>query len=153
MTNRSVPRPLGAVEKLTEVECLALLRMTSIGRIAYVDANGQQLIPVNFILLDGRVYFRTLTTGILSKLARGHDDVAFGVDHFDVSTRSGQNVTVRGSAREVEDRANISKVLSNPGVEPWAGGLRPMVIEICPVSIDGRRVFVPNTAAPALSKP
>lgn len=153
MADKAAQRPLGAVEKLTEAECLTLLGSAQVGRVAFVDANGQQLIPVNFILLDGLVYFRTVPTGILAQLARGHEDVAFGVDDFDASTRSGRNVTVRGSAREVEDRANISKILGNPGVEPWAGGVRPMVIEIRPASIEGRHVFTPRSAASTLSTP
>lgn len=131
----------GAVEALTEPACLALLTTSSVGQIAFVNAEGQQLIPVNFIVLDGLVFFRTARTGVLAAFERGHDDVAFGVDHHDEATRRGWNVTVRGSARRVEDRAGINKVLGSAGLEPWAGGVRSMVIEVRPRSIAGRRVF------------
>jgi len=129
----------GSITELSDDECLALLETTTVGRIAFVDGQGQQLVPVNFALMDGAIYFRTLPDGFLAQLARDHDDVAFGVDHQDVF-RDGWNVTVRGSAREVEDRATINQVLSNHRLKPWAGGVRPLVIKISPASIAGRRV-------------
>lgn len=132
-------RRRGSIVELDEAECLALLETTTVGRIAFVNDEGQQLIPVNFALIDGAIYFRTLPDGFLSSLARGHDDVAFGVDHYDVF-RDGWNVTVRGGASEVEDRATINKVLSNHRLKPWAGGVRPLVIRVTPISIAGRRV-------------
>jgi nitroimidazol reductase NimA-like FMN-containing flavoprotein (pyridoxamine 5'-phosphate oxidase superfamily) len=132
-------RPRGSIAELSEDECLALLGTTTVGRIAFVNSEGQQLVPVNFALMDGVVYFRTLPDGFLAQLARGHQDVAFGVDHHDVF-REGWNVTVRGSAGEVEDRATINRVLSNHKLSPWAGGIRPLVIKITPKSVAGRRV-------------
>ena len=132
-------RSHGSIAELPEEECLALLETTTVGRIAFVNDEGQQLVPVNFGLIDGAIYFRTLPDGFLSGLARGHDDVAFGVDYYDVF-RKGWNVTVRGAAREVEDRATINMVLSHRQLKPWAGGVRPLVIKITPTSIAGRRV-------------
>jgi nitroimidazol reductase NimA-like FMN-containing flavoprotein (pyridoxamine 5'-phosphate oxidase superfamily) len=132
-------RNQGSIVELPEEECLALLETTTVGRIAFVDDEGQQLVPVNFALIDGAIYFRTLPDGFLSTLARGHEDVAFGVDHQDVF-RHGWNVTVRGAAREVEDRATINKVLGHRQLKPWAGGVRPLVIKISPSSVAGRRV-------------
>jgi len=132
-------RRKGSISELPEEECRALLETTTVGRIAFVDAEGQQLVPVNFAVIDGEIYFRTLHDGFLSSLAHGHDDVAFGVDHQN-EFRVGWNVTVRGSAREVDDRATINTVLAHPRLKPWAGGVRPLVIKVTPVSIAGRRV-------------
>lgn len=133
------PDDSGSIVELPEEECLALLETTTVGRIAFVDDEGQQLVPVNFAVMDGAIYFRTLPDGFLSRLALGHEDVAFGVDHQDIF-RDGWNVTVRGAARGVEDRATINAVLSNHRLKPWAGGVRPLVIKITPASIAGRRV-------------
>lgn len=127
-------------KELTQAECYALLSKTAVGHIAFVNGSGQQLIPVNFIVLDELVYFRTVYTGILADLAPGHSDVAFGVDHHDDASRTGWNVTVRGSARQVEDRATINKVLGNPNLRPWAGGVRSTVIEVRPESVAGRKI-------------
>lgn len=125
---------------LTRAECYELLSNTTVGHIAFVNGEGQQLIPINFIVLDEIVYFRTAYTGILADLTAGHSDVAFGVDHHDDASRTGWNVTVRGSARQVEDRATINKVLGNPNLRPWAGGVRSKVIEVRPESVAGRKI-------------
>jgi len=132
----------GSLKELTAAECLELLSTATVGCIAFVNVEGQQLIPVNFIVLDSLIYFRTVYTGLLSGLARGHDDVAFGVVYHEDTSRSGWNVTARGSARRVEDRATINKVLGNPNLQPWAGGVRSTVIEVRPESVSGRRVNV-----------
>ena len=137
----------GSLEELTETECLELLSTTKVGLVAFVNTEGQQLIPVNFIVLDGLIYIRTVHTGILFELARGHDDVAFGADHHEDAFRRGWNVTARGNARRVEDRATINKVLGNPNLRPWAGGVRSTVIEIRPRSLAGRRIFDPTFGA------
>ncbi len=138
---RSDDRQQGSIVELPEEECLALLDTTTVCRVAFVNNEGQQLVPVNFALIGGVIYFRTLPDGFLSGLARGHDDVAFGVDHHDVF-RHGWNVTVRGRAEAVEDRATINKVLSHHRLQPWAGGVRPLVIKIIPADVAGRRVAV-----------
>jgi nitroimidazol reductase NimA-like FMN-containing flavoprotein (pyridoxamine 5'-phosphate oxidase superfamily) len=138
----------GSLKELTESECLELMGTSTVGRIAFVNAEGQQLIPVNFIVLDGLIYFRTVYTGLLAQLGRDHEDVAFGVDHFDDASRSGWNVTARGSARRVEDRATINKVLGNPNLQSWAGGVRSIVIEVRPRSLAGRRAFDSSVNAP-----
>lgn len=153
MTTNSGSATGGTLEVLTEAECFELLRTATVGRIAFVDAEGQQLIPVNFIVLDDLIYFRTVRGGLLAEFERGHDDVAFGVDHHDDVARSGWNVTLRGSARRVEDRAGISKVLGNHSLEPWAGGVRPIVIEVRPRFVAGRRVFDSGGAAAPAPRP
>lgn len=136
-TNISVP---GSLIKLTETECHDLLHETTLGRIAFVNAEGQQLIPVNFIYVDGLIYFRTAYSSMLSSLAQGHDDVAFGAEKSEDATHRGWNVTVRGSARRVEDRATINKILGNLDLVPWAGGVRSTVIEVRPRFFAGRRI-------------
>jgi len=134
-------RRAGSIKELSQEECRALLDTTTVGRIAFVNHEGQQLLPVNFVVIGDDIYFRTLPSGVLdNSLSRGHDDVAFGVDHHEDMYRHGWNVTVRGSAAGVEDRATINTVLSTERLRPWAGGVRPAVIRVTPRSIAGRKV-------------
>ena len=130
----------GRIVDLPADECMVLLSTTTIGRVAFVNEDGQQLVPVNFAEIDGVIYFRTMPEGFLAQLAHGHEDVAFGVDYHDDTYRHGWNVTVKGSAALVEDRATINMVLSHGRLRPWAGGVRPLVISISLDSIAGRRV-------------
>jgi nitroimidazol reductase NimA-like FMN-containing flavoprotein (pyridoxamine 5'-phosphate oxidase superfamily) len=127
------------LETLSERECFDLLGTTTVGHIAFVDQDGQQLIPANFAVLDGLLFLRTAPGGILSQLTHGDHEVAFGIEHHDVF-RQGWNVTVRGTAAGVEDRATINQVLGHKRLRPWAGGVRPLVIKITPRSLAGRRV-------------
>lgn len=133
------PRTSGSISALAQSECLALLETSTVGSIAFVDDEGQQLVPVNFVVIDRDIYFRTLADGFLSELANGHADVAFGIIHHDVFG-IGWNVTARGSAHEVTDPAMVTRALSHPRLNPWAGGERSLVIRVAPASIIGRRV-------------
>jgi nitroimidazol reductase NimA-like FMN-containing flavoprotein (pyridoxamine 5'-phosphate oxidase superfamily) len=139
MTTES-DRAGGRISTLPREECLELLNTTTVGRLAFVDVFGPQLVPVNFALIGDVIYFRTLHDGYLAQLRTGSHPVAFGVDHHDDLYRDGWNVTVRGPVRQVEDRATINMVLGHGRLRPWAGGVRPMVMRITIDSIDGRRV-------------
>lgn len=132
----------GSIVELPEDECRELLTTTTVGRIAFVDDDGQQLVPVNFAYLDGAIYFRTLTDGFLAGLARRDIGVAFGVDHHDAMYRGGWNVTVKGRAEQVEDQPTIDAVLAHTRLRPWAGGDRPLVIRVTVDHIAGRKVVV-----------
>lgn len=129
----------GPVVILSESDCLTLLETTTVGNFAFVDDEGQQLVPVNFVVLDKDIYFRTLPDGFLSVVAKGHQDVAFGITHHDIYG-IGWNVTARGSTHEVVDPELAARVLSHPRLNPWAAGERSLVIQVKPTSIAGRRV-------------
>jgi uncharacterized protein len=47
------------VRELDHAECWTLLRHTRIGRIAIATEHGVDIFPVNFLVHDGAVYFRT----------------------------------------------------------------------------------------------
>lgn len=131
----------GKIVELSHDECRALLATTTVGRIAFVDDDGQQLVPVNFAYLEGAIYFRTLPEGFLSRLGQGDPAVAFGVDHHDDMYRDGWNVTVKGHVEHVEDQETIDMVLAYERLRPWAGGARPMVLRVNVDSVDGRKVI------------
>jgi nucleotide-binding universal stress UspA family protein/nitroimidazol reductase NimA-like FMN-containing flavoprotein (pyridoxamine 5'-phosphate oxidase superfamily) len=102
-------RETGQIRTLTPEACMELLTTTTVGRLAFVDDGTPQLVLVNFALLNGSIYFRTLPDGYLSRLALGDHPVAFGVDNHDDVFRRGWNVTVRGTVRRVEDRATVGR--------------------------------------------
>ena len=52
----------GLIE-LDRAECLELLAAKSVGRIAYVSDTGPRILPVNYILSDDCVIFRTVPDG------------------------------------------------------------------------------------------
>lgn len=125
--------------------CLALLSdTTTVGRIGFCDVHGQQLVPVNFVCHDERIYFRTSPHGFLARLGLGCGDVAFEVDHIDLLTQTGWSVLVKASTEEVFGDGEVGP----QWLRPWAGGDRSVVIELTPRSITGRRVHKPGTKPP-----
>lgn len=129
-----------SISVLDERECYELLSTTTVGRIAFVNDHGQQLLPLNFAVVDGLIYFRTSEEGVLAELAEGLIDVAFEVDHHGTTTRDAWNVTVRGSTAVVHDAAGLASTARLAALRPWAPGERALVVALTPTSIDGRRV-------------
>ena len=130
----------GRIAVIPHAECRELLESTTVGRVAFVDDDGLQLIPVNFAVIDGYIFFRTSTDSVLSHLAAGIDEVVFGVDYHGEVYREGWNVTVKGSTFRVTDPATHDRVMSWSRLRPWAGGDRGVVIRLDPHSMQGRRV-------------
>ncbi len=125
---------------LTETDCIELLSTTTVGRVAFVDADGVQLLPLNFAVIDDEIYFRTATDSTLHQLAEGLDDVAFEIDHHAEASPVGWNVTVKGSTSRVSDPELRDRVMAWERLRPWAGGERGEVIHLARRSVAGRYV-------------
>ncbi len=140
------------VQVLSPDDCVNLLAgTTTVGRLAFQSAEGQQLLPVNFVFRRGRVYFATAPESVLAELAPGCADVAFEIDYLDRMTQYGWSVLVRGSTREVtESEVDLSPELRQPWAprtpRPWAPGPREVLIELTPAKITGRRIRNPAGA-------
>ena len=131
----------GSISTVPSEVCLTLLTGATVGRVAFLGEGGrQELMPVNFAVMNREIYFRTSSTGPLSALADGRDNVAFGVDHFDSVTGQGWNVTVRGETTRVDEPEAVEFAQASGLGTPWAGGDRRLVVKIVIREIDGRRV-------------
>lgn len=131
---------ISSITVLDERACYELLTTTTVGRIAFVSHQGQQLLPLNFTMVDGVIYFRVNEEGVLSELADGLVDVAFEVDHHGTTTRDAWNVTVRGTTSRVHESTGLASTASLAALRPWPPGERALVVALTPRSIDGRRV-------------
>ena len=96
-----------SVEPLDEAECLQLISAGGIGRIGYTGRYGPTVLPVNFVLQEQAVVFRTgqdspmgedLRTGI----ADADYIVAFEVDEISQASREGWSILIQGSAHHVD---------------------------------------------------
>ncbi|QGG41990.1 pyridoxamine 5'-phosphate oxidase family protein [Aeromicrobium yanjiei] len=133
-------RSPGRFTEISQDECLELMATTTVGWLAFVDAEGQQLLPVNFVLHGQDVYFRTMSGSAISSLADGHDDVAFAVDHHDDIYQKGWDVMARGTTARVDDPDLVAQVAAGARPRPWAPGERDVLIVLRPSVISGRRV-------------
>ena len=136
---REQPGQRGSITELSEQECYELLPTTTVGRVAFVNHDGQQLLPLNFTVVDRVIYFRTAPDSILAELAAGLPDVAFEVDYHAPTARDGWNVTVTGTTSTVDDET-AAKISTDAKLIPWAAGERMLVIQLTVRTIKGRRV-------------
>lgn len=131
------------LELLTEEQCLHLLASGHVGRIGITLAALPAIFPVNYRLIDGTIVFRT-APGSKMSAAAGGAVVAFEVDDYELSDRTGWSVLAVGQAHVAEDDRITDKAL-HAGLEPLADGTRTAVVQIEPTFISGRRlVHVPD---------
>ncbi|RYV51648.1 pyridoxamine 5'-phosphate oxidase family protein [Pengzhenrongella frigida] len=131
-------------ERLTVIdpdECASLLRGSHLGRIALTDGDLPMILPVNFVVDDGDVVFRT-SSGSLLAAAVAREPMAFEIDGIEARTRTGWSVLVRGHAQEVTDPAEVVR-LEELELVPWAPGDRPHYIRVSAAQTSGRRITVP----------
>ena len=125
------------VATLLAYDCWNLLEDAYIARIAWQSADGIRLVPVNYAVADGALWFRTDKESTLARECGGHD-VVVEVDQVDAETDAGWSVVVKGTV-ELIDAHDVPEMLVEMRV--WAGGPRSLFIRIEPVQVTGRRVW------------
>lgn len=136
MTTRSdIEHP--EVDQLGEDACTELLTRTSVGRLAVDIAGRPEIFPINYVMSDGTIVFRTAAGTKLAGAALMHH-VAFEIDGFEPSTRTAWSVVVKGWAREIEHPAERDAAERLP-LFPWVSSDKPNFVRIDPHEITGRR--------------
>ncbi|WP_229843749.1 helix-turn-helix domain-containing protein [Streptomyces chryseus] len=119
-------------------ECRRLLGTHGIGRVGVTTPDGPVILPVNYILLENAVAFRTVP-GTPPAAAAGNR-IAFEVDRMDDDLSQGWSVLLVGVARAVTDSVQVSLLNERAHSLPWAGGDRSLWITVVPTRITGRRI-------------
>ena len=129
-------------ETLTRFECLELLRLNHLGRLAFLERVGvvPLITPVNYVLDQDTVVFRTDPGSKLLAAIRGAP-VAFEVDGVEEGDGTGWSVIVRGHAVEVTDAPELERLSQGP-LESWAPGPKSHYVRVLPGPITGRRISV-----------
>jgi nitroimidazol reductase NimA-like FMN-containing flavoprotein (pyridoxamine 5'-phosphate oxidase superfamily) len=124
---------------LTEDECLDLLRFHSVGRIAVVREDRPLIFPVNYILDNRTVAFRTDAGTKLDWASMG--PVAFEIDMTDAIYHEGWSVVVAGTGRDItEGLDDWSERVSAHVLTPWAGGAKDHWVAIASPVFSGRKI-------------
>ncbi|MBM9617791.1 helix-turn-helix domain-containing protein [Streptomyces zhihengii] len=121
-------------------ECWTLLGTHGVGRVAVTAPDGPAILPVNYVVADREVAFRTSSGALPGRAAGG--ETAFEVDHIDEAFSQGWSVLVVGTARTVTDEAGVSRLDGLAYSEPWAGGERDLWIALSAERVTGRRILV-----------
>lgn len=126
-------------EELSVAQCWTLLSGGGTGRVAYQDSGRVLVYPVNYVVHDQGVYFRTSRDGVLAG-GTEHHNVSFQLDHHDSGRMEGWSVLLSGRAEAVQDPGLLSVLWGRRMDEPWGGGAREVFIGIEPSILTGRRV-------------
>jgi uncharacterized protein len=133
--------PKTGIEVLEPDECLRLLRTQEVGRLAVAVEGFPAIFPVNYVVDEDRVVFRTDAGTKLDGVTRG-GSVAFEVDHLEPATRSGWSVILNGRANEITafDSPAARERASRLALYPWSPHDKPHLVCISATAVTGRRV-------------
>ena len=126
------------LEMVGVLECWSLLETQSVGRLAVAIRNHPDIFPVNYLVDDETIVFRT-NPGMKLAAAIAGDSVAFEVDEHDPESGVGWSVVVTGEAREVKRLDDLVRIEELP-LTPAAPGHKNRWVRIHPLSVTGRRI-------------
>ena len=138
-----------ATQILRESECWDLLERAQVGRLA-VDIAGQpDIFPINFVVDQGGIVFRSaagtkLAGAVLNRF------VAFEIDGYGPDDHAAWSVVVKGQARQVERMQELFEIEELP-LFPWLATDKPNFVRIEPTVVTGRRFHVVDDVAPDAS--
>jgi uncharacterized protein len=126
------------LEVMDRRACLGLLGSHRVGRVAVVSGGRPLIFPVNYVMDDGTVLFRT-DPG--TKLSGAHSQyyMSFEIDGIDEHSHEGWSVVVNGVGREVVEPNELARVQALP-LMPWSPGDKQHWIRIRPETVTGRRI-------------
>lgn len=123
------------VETLSESDCWELLSRVPLGRLATAVRSEIDIFPVNHIVDDRSLLFRTAPGSKLFELTV-NPRVAFEVDEWDGTLAA--SVVAKGIAERLELQADIDAADALP-LTPWIPTLKYRWVRIRPTSLSGRR--------------
>ncbi|MFC7493571.1 MULTISPECIES: pyridoxamine 5'-phosphate oxidase family protein [unclassified Nocardioides] len=141
-TTTSTPTPPVA---LTAYDCWGLLEDEEIARIAWAGPDGVAIVPVNYTVSDGALWFRTQPYTTLARRCT-HGTVTLEVDHLDRRTRAAWSVVVTGTAERVPVQDVPDHLV---GMEIWPAGPASLFIRVTPHEVTGRRLWGRSAARDA----
>ena len=126
------------LEHLSAHDCWELLASTPVGRIGVLVDSAPEIYPVNHMVDEHSIVFRTDRGEKLRGLDRS-PSVCYEVDGIDLETSTGWSVLVKGRAREVTAVEEERRLLQLD-LRYWSVGPKPRWVRIEPVEVTGRRI-------------
>ncbi len=123
------------VSILSQTECWDLLSSRSLGRLV-TSVDGQpEIFPVNYVVQNRTVLFRS-AEGTKLVSAAINNNVLFEADDHNVA--EGWSVIVKGLARSLRSDEDIAEA-EKAQLLPWIATVKPHYVRIRPLSVTGRR--------------
>ena len=124
---------------LDSATCLRLLGSQEVGRLAVSVAYHPDIFPINYVVDDATIVFRTAEGTKLAAAFIGHA-VAFEADGYDADTGDAWSVVVKGHAEEIAMHDMLEDTAFP--VFPWSAGPKSRFMRVVPDEISGRRFHV-----------
>lgn len=121
---------------LVAYDCWSLLGGAEIARVAWQSPRGVAIVPVNYVVADGAVWFRTDPSSTVAREAGGRR-VVVEVDQVDPEKHAGWSVIVTGVAELVEF-LDVPDMLVDMRI--WPEGQHSLFVRVDPDEITGRRL-------------
>ena len=133
------------VVELSESACWALLRTTSVGRLAVWVDDHPDIFPINYAVDHGTVVFRS-KAGTKVSATLSDAPVALEADGYDPETKEAWSVVIKGRAEEIKDGPDLLETVDLP-LFPWQAGDKGRFIRIVPTTTSGRRFPVTDPSS------
>lgn len=136
-------RPPAAMLRTVELDaagCWELLDAHGVGRIALSTPDGPAVLPVNYLVSEGEVAFRSTASG--GPTASGGAEIAFEADHIDEASGQGWSVLLVGPVHDVTDPAAVERLAGRADGGPWEGGDGSHWTLLAPRRVTGRRILL-----------
>ncbi len=130
---------------LDESACWQLLRSTTVGRLAVSTEDSPEIFPINFVVDQGTIVFRT---GTGSKLAAvlADPNVTFEADGYESEAGQAWSVVAKGRAAEIRQLHELVDASTFP-LFPWPAGPKNRFVRVVPHDVSGRRFHVVDSAS------
>ena len=125
----------GPVTVLFEDENWKLMGSVRLGRLITNFAGEPEVFPVNYVVQDRTVLFRTAAGTKLFSAIANHTVVFEADDH---NAAEGWSVIIRGRARLLKTDTEIQHAESAQ-LLPWTATHKPHYVRITPTEVTGRR--------------
>lgn len=134
------PPPTGTahLEELSQGECILRLKANGVGRVAAVLDSRPYISPVNYVVHEGSIIFRT-RSGSRLHMATLDSYAALEIDSADFVYHEGWSVLVQGRSTHVVDPAEVL-TLAQVGVVPWIDDGRDSFVRISVDEVRGERI-------------
>ena len=132
---------LHAHKDLSTEQCWELLESRNTGRLGYEVDGRIMIFPVNYLVHEGSIYFRTASEGAIG-VATPCSSVSFEIDKASPERSGGWSVLASGPATHVEDPDQLKFLWGRIMPEPWGAGHRDLFVCIEPTTITGRSVYL-----------
>ena len=122
---------------LIAYDCWSLLGQAELARVGWQGPSGLAIVPVNYVVDDGALWFRTTPTSALAREA-ARARVVVEVDEVDAEAHAGWSVVVTGVAELIEFLDVPDSLVE---MRIWPGGKHGLFGRVEPDQITGRRLM------------